>query len=136
MELPSKRSLRTALSWTAAISFAIACLSVTGCGRPPAESNGTPEVADPTAGTGEIHADPNPVPAGGQLGKTTISWKSDTDTAEIAVSVNGAAEQIFARSKEGSSIAPWIPAGFTEFRLYSGPKHSKILARVTVTRAD
>jgi tRNA (mo5U34)-methyltransferase len=83
-----------------------------------------------------ISASPNPVPAGGETGRTTISWNTgDESDGMIYVSRNGGKESLFATSREDSSIANWIQAGSTyEFRLYN-LDHTKLLDKVIVTKA-
>jgi hypothetical protein len=85
-----------------------------------------------------ITADPNPVPGGSEMGKTTISWfTADGSLGQVYVSANGAPEQLFADvSAQGSNEAPWISVGTFEFRLYEGNEHKKVLAAVKVTRSE
>jgi GSCFA family. len=84
----------------------------------------------------ELSASPNPVPAGGIRGKTTISWSSDSPSAAVYVSKNGAEEKFFASGSHGSEEAHWIQTGATyEFSLYSGRDRNTRLARISVTRA-
>jgi hypothetical protein len=79
-----------------------------------------------------LEASPNPVPAGKGKGKTTISW--DSVDGKIYVSANGNDEVLFAASPRGSQDANWIEAGSSyEFRLYTSD-HTKLLAKVVVTR--
>jgi len=81
-----------------------------------------------------LEASPNPVPAGKGKGKTTISW--DSVDGKIYVSANGNDEVLFAASPGGSQDANWIEAGSSyEFRLYTSD-HTKLLAKVVVTRAQ
>jgi hypothetical protein len=83
----------------------------------------------------ELTASPNPVPPGARRGKTTISWSSDSASAVVYVSMNGAEEKFFARGSHGSEEAHWIQTGATyEFSLYSGPDRNTRLARISVTR--
>jgi hypothetical protein len=83
-----------------------------------------------------IDASPNPVPPGEGSGTTTITWQTgDGAVGEVYVLVPGGEEELFARGEKGSSEAPWIRDGSTEFRLYDGTNHSNVLARVMVTRA-
>jgi hypothetical protein len=45
-------------------------------------------------------------------------------------------EKLFAQGVKGAQDAPWIVAGTNyEFRLYAAADHSKVLAKVVVTRA-
>lgn len=82
-----------------------------------------------------ISASPNPVPAGGELGETTIAWDTGTgQIGEVYVSKNGGAEQRFGAKASGSEKAKWIRAHVRyEFRLYQGTAHDKVLAKVDVT---
>jgi len=84
-----------------------------------------------------ITATPNPVPAGeGKFGTTTVTWDTgDGSIGEVYVSVNGAAEKLFAGNRsKGSLEAAWIGKGDHEFRLYAGKEHKTLLASVRVTR--
>jgi hypothetical protein len=79
-----------------------------------------------------LTAFPNPVPAGGGPGVTTISWNSVD--GKVYVSTNGQEELLFGGSPRGSQQATWIEAGSThEFRLYDAA-HKQLLAKLTVTR--
>jgi len=86
--------------------------------------------------TPTIAADPNPVPTGAGLGRTTISWTTlAKDVAEVYVSKNGGPEQLFARGPYGSNEAGWIATGSSyEFRLYSGDASRRLLAKTIVKR--
>jgi hypothetical protein len=83
-----------------------------------------------------LSASPNPVPAGKAAGRTTISWNtSDGTIGKVYVSKNGGEESLMAASDRGSAAADWIYKGSTyEFRLYNSD-HTKLLAKVVVTRA-
>jgi hypothetical protein len=85
-----------------------------------------------------ITASPNPVPAGTEkFGTTTITWDTgDGSIGEVYVSVNGAAERLFAGNRsKGTLAAPWIGKGEHDFRLYAGTQHKTLLASVRVTRS-
>lgn len=86
--------------------------------------------------TPTIAADPNPVPVGPGLGRTTISWTTlATTNGEVRVSKDGEAEQLFARGANGSIEVGWIATGSSyEFRLYSGDASRRLLASTIVTR--
>jgi hypothetical protein len=86
--------------------------------------------------TPTIAADPNPVPPGAGLGRTTISWTTLTkDDGEVRVSKDGGPEQLFARGPHGSVEAGWITTGSTyEFRLYSRDASPRLLAKTIVKR--
>jgi hypothetical protein len=80
-----------------------------------------------------ISASPNPVSAGKEPGRTTISW--DSVDGKIYVSVDGGDEVLFVDLPSGSQDAEWICVGFNyEFRLYNS-KHTKLLDKVVVTRS-
>ena len=81
-----------------------------------------------------LAASPNPVPAGEELGQTTISWDTaDGRIGKIFVSINGGQEVLFADGRRGSAPAHWIDAGSNyEFRLYNSD-HTELLAKVAVT---
>jgi len=90
-----------------------------------------------TESKAKITATPNPVPAGPQsFGSTTVSWTTgDGSDGVVYVVVNGDPPKSFANGGTGSQNAPWIGAGGVyEFRLYSGPDRSKLLASVKVER--
>jgi hypothetical protein len=86
--------------------------------------------------TPTIAADPNPVPAGAELGRTTISWTTlSRDDGEVRVSKDGGPEQLFARGPSGSVEVNWIATGSSyEFRLYSRDASPRLLAKTTVKR--
>ena len=87
--------------------------------------------------TPTIAADPNPVPAGAELGQTTIFWTTlSKGDGEVRVSKDGGPERLFASGPNGSAKVDWIASGSSyEFRLYTS-KGSKLLATLTVTRDD
>ena len=82
-----------------------------------------------------LSADPNPVPAGQQSGKTMVSWDTaDGSIGKIYVSVNDGQEMLFADGRRGSAPAHWIETGSNyEFRLYNSD-HSELLVKIAVTR--
>ena len=96
--------------------------------------------ASPTATSAKgaaISASPNPVLSGGNVGATTISWKTGNDhVGEVDVSENGGPEHLFATGAAGSKRAPWIQVRKSyEFRLYAKPAHDKVLAKVQVSHS-
>jgi hypothetical protein len=114
------------------ITLASAALIISACNR---SETTAPAGGAPVTPTGAaISANPNPVPAGDGLGRTTIKWATGDGTpANVVVSQDGGQEQGFASGKDGSSEASWIQSGATyEFRLYSLDR--KLLAKVVVTR--
>jgi tRNA (mo5U34)-methyltransferase len=84
-----------------------------------------------------LSAFPNPVPAGKQLGKTTVSWDTtDGSIGKVYVSMDGSEESLFSDSRRGTAVADWIQTGSTyEFRLYDSD-HTELLASVIVTRTN
>jgi hypothetical protein len=86
--------------------------------------------------TATIVADPNPVPAGAGLGRTTISWTTlSADDGEVRVSKNGEPEHLFGRGPSGSVEVNWIATGSSyEFRLYSRDASPRLLAKTIVKR--
>ena len=84
-----------------------------------------------------LSASPNPVPAGKELGKTTVSWNtSDGTIGNVYVSIDEGKESLFAGSRRGTAVADWIQTGSTyEFRLYNSD-HTELLASVVVRRTS
>jgi hypothetical protein len=112
-----------------AVSLAMAI----GCGAPAIGGGG----GAPSQTGASIQANPNPVPAGGQLGSTTVIWKTgDGSQGQVYVSEDGGPDNLFDAGTEGNKEAPWIRTGSTyEFRLYAGSEHKSQLASVQVTRS-
>ena len=83
-----------------------------------------------------LTANPNPVPAGQELGQTIISWDTaDGRIGKVYVTVNGGQEALFSDGRSGSAPADWIDAGSNyEFRLYNSD-HTELLAKLVVTTA-
>ena len=84
-----------------------------------------------------LSAFPNPVPAGNELGKTTVSWDtSDGSIGKVYVSKDGGEEFLFTDSRRGTAVADWIQTGSNyEFRLYDSD-HTELLASVVVTKTS
>lgn len=87
-----------------------------------------------------LSANPNPVPAGDldqPLGSTRVSWNTRNHIiGDLYMKVNRSPEVFLARGSAGVFDAKWIQFdALYEFRLYS-KKHSKLLAKVQVTRDD
>lgn len=87
-----------------------------------------------------LSASPNPVPTGDinqPLGTTTISWNTgDGSIGDLYVKVNREPERFIAQGPSGTQQVPWIQFdSLYEFRLYK-KKHSKLLAKLEVTRDD
>jgi hypothetical protein len=87
-----------------------------------------------------LSAIPNPVPTGDinqPLGTTTISWNTgDGSIGDLYVKVNRESERFIAQAPSGTQQVRWIQFdSLYEFRLYN-KKHSKLLAKLEVTRDD
>jgi hypothetical protein len=85
-----------------------------------------------------LFAEPNPVPAGDPdqpLGITVITWKTgDEATGDLYVTVNRSPEVFLGRGPSGTLNIAWIQFDSTyEFRLYA-KRHSKLLAKLDVSR--
>jgi hypothetical protein len=85
-----------------------------------------------------LSAEPNPVPAGDPdqpLASTTLTWDTGGEmTGDVYVKVNRSSEVLVAQARSGTLKIEWIQFDSTyEFRLYAN-KHSKLLAKVDVTR--
>lgn len=101
-------------------------------GRDTATSAAAARIDATSAGV-VLRADPNPVPGGTVMGKTTITWDAGRDDAAGDVYAGAAgSEKLFASGPKGSQDARWIKPGSTEFRLYSHFDHT-LLAQLTVT---
>lgn len=116
---------------------AVMSLALISCG-PSDKSSPTAKKSHSSAvqeGSATITADPNPIPPGGVLGETTISWNTGNDTpGEVYVAKRSGPEKRFAAGASGSAKAKWIQVHtIFEFRLYEGTAHSKLLAKVQVT---
>jgi hypothetical protein len=85
-----------------------------------------------------LSAEPNPVPAGNPdqpLGSTVITWNTGDATAgDLYVKANRSPEIFLGHASSGTIKIDWIQFDSTyEFRLYA-KKHSKLLAKLDVTR--
>jgi hypothetical protein len=112
----------------------LATLAVTR-GSSPAVGAEQPEVRSLPV----LTAEPNPVLwTGPELATTIISWAGGgPEGAEVYVSADGEAEQLFARGTQGSQTAGWICRGSTYvFHLYAGVDRKGELAAITVTRGQ
>jgi hypothetical protein len=137
MHTITRQRLFAKIRLAAAICMVAAAFFIAGCGRPDSDST---VASSPSPGTDAkatvviLRADPNPVPAGDGTGTTTITWQTgDQSVGEVYV-WDGTGERLFARGSQGSSVAPWIGTGSTEFRLYNSQDHGKVLARLVVNR--
>jgi hypothetical protein len=65
---------------------------------------------------------------------TVLRWATQGfSTSEVWMSMDGGAEQLFARAVSGSQSAPWIQAGHDyRFNLYAGTSRSQLLDSVRV----
>lgn len=70
----------------------------------------------------------------GREARTTIVWNAGNDLeAEVYVSKNGHADELFARGQRGAGVAAGIEIGDTLiFKLYGNPKHTTLLGTATV----
>ena len=85
-----------------------------------------------------LSASPNPVPAGDldqPLASTVITWNTGTGViGDLYVKVNREPEKFMARAPRGTIKIDWIQFDSTyEFRLYA-KKHSRLVAKLDVTR--
>jgi hypothetical protein len=115
------------------ILLSLTCLLLSACDKAQrqAAANRTKPV---------LSASPNPVPTGDfdqPLGSTRITWNTGSQmTGDLYVKVNRSPEVFLARGPTGSFDVKWIQFdSLYEFRLYA-KKHSRLLARVEVTRDD
>ena len=133
MVIKRKQPLATAISCVAALCLMLAGLFVIGCGRPSPDSTSPPAPHGNAAVVGVVlRADPNPVPGGTEMGKTTITWQTGSEAVADIYYVNGKEETLFASGPKGSKEAPFIRPGSNEFRLYNqGQK--KLVAQLMVT---
>jgi hypothetical protein len=130
-----KQPLATRISYVAAIGLTLAGLFVIGCGRPSPDSTASSSPVPATDATVigvVLRADPNPVPGGNDVGKTTITWQTGSEAVADIYSVSGTDETLFATGPKGSKEAPFIRPGSNEFRLYNQGQH-KLVAQLIVT---
>ncbi len=135
MVTEKKQLLATAISRVAALCLMLAGLFVIGCGGPSSDSTALPPSAPennaPVTGV-VLRADPNPVPGGTEIGKTTITWQTGSEAAADIYYVNGKDETLFASGPRGSKEATFIRPGSNEFRFYNqGQK--KLVTQLIVT---
>lgn len=132
------KSFRNATFVGVLFAVALGGVSLIGCGK------GESPASDPTATTSlvatadpQIKAEPNPVPAGTDKGKTTIMWHAGVGkTCEVYLVTRDGGETLFGgHAPKGRQEAPFITAGREfEFRLYEGNEHKKLQGSVKVTR--
>ena len=133
MVTEKKQLLATAISGVAALCLMLAGLFVISCGRPSPDSTVSPPPAPENSVAGVVlRADPNPVPSGTEIGKTTITWQTGSESAADIYYINGKDETLFASGPRGSKEAIFIRPGSNEFRLYNqGQK--KLVTQLIVT---
>ena len=134
----------------AGICLLLAALLPVGCASDGDDLNGNvtarpkATASDPTADSapksqeGILKTDPNPVPPGEGVGKTTISWTNDGDLGivKLFVSQDGMPEKEVARASAASVEIPWIVTGRTyDFYLYGESNgNRRLIDRIRVTR--
>jgi len=121
------------LSLTLSCSFSICCFWLGACSE--GRYHSSPDRTDVKP---LLTAEPNPVPAGDPdqpLATTVITWNTGNEaTGDLYVKVNRSPEFRLARARSGTLKIDWIQFDSTyQFRLYT-KKHSKLLAKVDVTR--
>jgi 4-amino-4-deoxy-L-arabinose transferase-like glycosyltransferase len=85
-----------------------------------------------------LDASPNPVPAGGGYGVTTVRWDTgDGGMGQVYVAYDGGTEQLVDEGESGERVVPWIAsdARYT-FVLYRGTRREAVLATIVVTRGS
>lgn len=114
----------------------LASLLVAGCGRSSDSSDSSTDMpaSSPVVLGVVLRADPNPVPAGTEPGKTIISWQTGSEAEADIYSVNGTEETLFASGARGSTEATVRP-GPNEFRLYNKGQH-KLVTKLIVTMTE
>ena len=125
-----------AISSGAALFLMVGGLFVIGCGRPSSPDSTAPPPPAPennvTVAGVVLRADPNPVPGGTEMGKTTITWQTGSEAAADIYYVNGKDETLFASGPRGSKEATFIHPGSNEFRLYNQGQR-KLVTQLIVT---
>src|SRR5207248_1377517 len=138
-----KQPLAARIPCAVAICLTLAGLFLIGCGRSPSDSAST-QPNDPTtslpASEGTefgvvLRADPNPVPGGTDVGKTTIIWQTGSMSVADIYYFDGKDETLFASDAKGSKEAPFIRPGSNEFRLYNQGQH-KLVTKLIVTMPE
>ena len=117
------------------LAFAVWCLSLTTCNDAQWHSAKNASGRKPV-----LFAEPNPVPAGNPdqpFATTQITWSTeDATTGDLYVKIDRADEVFITRAPSGSVKIDWIQFDSRyEFRLYA-EKHSRLLAKLEVTRDD
>ena len=88
-----------------------------------------------TATSPVLTAEPNPVPDGPGLGKTTIAWDvANNPSGEVQVSENGGPWRLMASGARGATAIDWIKADSTYVFRLVGNDPDTALASLRVTR--
>ncbi len=81
-------------------------LFFSSCAAPPKDTMASGSGTVRLQSFASIEATPNPVPAGQNIGTTTITWSTGNySVGQVNVSVDGAPEKLFARGSAGSADA-------------------------------
>lgn len=117
------------------LAFAVWCSTLTTCDDARWHSAENASGRKPV-----LFAEPNPVPAGNPdqpFATTQITWSTgDATTGNLYVKIDRADEVFIARAPSGTVKIDWIQFDSRyEFRLYA-KKHSRLLAKLEVTRDD
>jgi hypothetical protein len=122
------------LRLSVSLSFATSCLWLSTC-----DAGRLNSAQNAAKGKPILSAEPNPIPAGNPdqaLATTVITWNTGSKAdGDLYVKVNRSPDLFLARSPSGQLKIDWIQFDSTyEFRLYVAKKHSKLLAKLDVTR--
>src|SRR5207249_8635269 len=82
---------------------------------PPNDAATSNQAEDQTETGAVLRANPNPVPGGTNVGKTTITWQTGSESAADVYFFDGKNETLFASGSKGSKEAPFIRPGSNEF---------------------
>jgi hypothetical protein len=150
MPTVTKRHQQPSVTLAVGVCLLLAALLPAGCASDGDELNGNitakpkATASDPTADSppksqeGILKTDPNPVPPGPGIGKTTISWatKGELGIVKLYVSQDGMPEKEVARASAASVEIPWIVTGRTyDFFLYGEANgNRRLIDRIRVTR--
>jgi hypothetical protein len=150
MPTVTKKSPQPSVTLAVGVCLLLAALLPAGCTSDGDDLNGNvtakPKVPasdptddrPPTSQEGILKADPNPVPPGKGVGKTTISWttKGELGIVRLYVSQDGMPEKEVARASAASVEIPWIVTGRTfDFFLYGESNgNRRLIDRIRVTR--
>src|SRR5438128_11676702 len=95
---------------TTTICLMLTGLFLIGCQRdstsaPPNDGTTSNQAKDQTETGVVLRANPNPVPSGTKVGKTTITWQTGSDSAADVYFFDGQNETLFASGSKGSKEA-------------------------------